>query len=286
MGEELDIKALSLHKGESGVYHFDFSLISKSIYRQFMTQLKFFAQSSIISLGFCADGIREQSKNKIFGSSKFVIPNDSIASQSRSYILNTVELLCFLLSKETRIRELYLSSIAFSDEQIIRIAEALPRSKIEKLSLMYIPLKQSGLDALLSKIDPNRLNQISLLNCSLNSSSTQCILDFINRKSSPLTGIKVFEVSSLEFTEEDRNLIYKALNPNSQPTESMSSKKYEQEIQKLRIENANLKRELLVLQSSIKAVPFDNDVYLVGHGAKEFADFLNKIEANINDLSQ
>jgi hypothetical protein len=285
-----------LANGEEGVYHFDMSQISAEFYEPLLRTLQHFAQRKIDSIGFSCDELARCEQRNLTGSAPFPVSVlNSIAMTKMNYTRNVVELMCHVLPRSSRIREVVFSNFNLS-KHLQRIVYGLSRStSLQAVNFNKVHLGTDGLQMLLNALDPNQIHTMSVMYCGLSQACTQLILDFIKRKDPRLVrggGISVFQVSSAEFPEADRRNIAEALSGmdlilgNAQRMREREIKQEVAELRALERENAELRGELRQLRESIDAVEYNQDVWIVGKGAEEFVRFIREIEGKIEGLER
>lgn len=294
------LKSLSVPSEENGRFIFDMSTIGTEYYEPLLKTLQKFSQKNVVSLGFTCDELKKAEKRAVTGQQ---IPQrvlQSIAKKKTHYVRNIVELLCHVLPKRTNLREIVLSSISLKSEFTVRLAEAFSQSdSLESIVFRSVNLMDSGLDAILTKISPNKLKTVTFYNCGLSPAATNKILAFLSKKIGT-EGLVEFNVSKTEFSDEDRRRIFDALGvdvpepiPVRKSPKKQSPKKKigglspeEVELERLREENANLKAQLKSLRDSIEAVQYSENVFVVGKGAEDFIKFLSTVESKIARLEE
>lgn len=302
------LRSLSGNSADPGRYHFDLSKINKQENRPFFNTLQKFAIKNIVSLGFsCEELKRAESKALAGGNIPLDVTNSIAVAHKKTYLKNIVTLIQYLLKEGriTNIHEIVLNALPLSQDQVQELAQSFSTSNLESIVFQSIALGDGGLTTLLSSLDPNKLKAVTFHKCNLSPAATNKILTFISRRTTE-QGIKEFNVSKTEFSLEDRNKIAEALKAQSQrsspqrsssPTRSSPRKSSpkkrqptlsaeEQELQRLREENAALREQLKNLRDSVDAVQYNENVFVVGKGAEEFIKFLNTVESKIAKLEE
>lgn len=304
------IQKLATHSDNPGVYHFDFSIISCEYYEPLFRSLKDFMRSNVVSIGFNCDELRRVEKNKLAGEMIPVTVLNSIAKKRKTNLVqNIIELVSHVLKRKTYIKEVVFSNLHMKPEQVSRAVIALGQCKtLESVVLKYVPLQDTGLNALLNELNPNQVKSITLYGCSLTALSTDRIVDFIGSRTGS-GGIESFNVSKIEFDSKSRTRIAEALgitlNEVSQhsrdirqsPPNQMSKtlpegisvkarNPQQEELERLRYENVALKEQLKSLRESIDAVQYSENVFIVGKNAEDFVRFLNSVESKISKLEE
>ncbi|EAY12716.1 hypothetical protein TVAG_117380 [Trichomonas vaginalis G3] len=306
------LRALSGNSQDPGRYHFDLSKINKQENRPFFNTLQKFAIKNIVSLGFSAEELKKAESKAVAGNALPPEVSNSIAvAHKKTYIKNIVTLIQYLLKEGriTNIHEIVLNALPLTQDQITELAISYSTSNLESIVFQNIPLGDGGLNTILAYLDPNRIKAVTFHRCNLSPAATSKILTFISKRTSD-QGIKEFNVSKVEFSQEDRNRIAEALKNQGQadaptndsqrkaspskssPRKSSPKKKQPtlspegQELQKLREENAALREQLKNLRDTVDAVQYNENVFVVGKGAEEFIKFLNTVESKIAKLEE
>lgn len=294
-----------LANGEGGIYHFDLSVIANEFYEPLLRTLQHFAQKKVDSLGFTCDELQRAEQRALAGHQMPVNVLNSIAKTKSHYIRNVVELVVHVLPRSTRIREITLSNLSIRKDQWLRIATAMGRStSLHNINLTRIQIGNDGLQALLTSLDPNQIETISISYCGLSDASLVDIIAFIEKKNDDIAkggGIRVFSVSKTEFNDDSRRQISEALGTYVATPKKPSPKKIAEkqkrsqqkafqrdkeieELKQLEQENLNLKQELLDLRQSVDAVQYNDDVFIVGKNAEHFIQFITEVESKIKAL--
>ncbi|KAK8881501.1 hypothetical protein M9Y10_004237 [Tritrichomonas musculus] len=337
-----------LGDGTGADYQFDFSKIPAEFYEPILRTLQHFAQKQIQSIGFNCDSMAKAEQMTLVSSSSVASTNkklpviiaNSIAKNKSHYISNIIELLCYVLPRSTRIKELTLSNMNIRRDYMQKLITALSKSKsLETINLVKIPIGNELMHLMMTTLDPNIIKSIKINYCGITSSSTSDIIQFIQKKQiNNLNGIQYFEITKTEIPEEDQILIQNALQQSSQqnnyinfniPSPNINSgspksqtlkndnnlnsgsqrlspisvlspinsnyassqkflkEKKNNEIAQIKAyenENAQLRKELAELRSSLNAVKYNDNVFIVGKGAEEFVNYISDIEAKIKNF--
>jgi hypothetical protein len=277
--------------GDGSVYHFDMSAISSEFYEPLLRTLQRFAQQKVDSLGFSCDELARAEERALTGKPIPVSVLNSIAKTKASFLRNLVELLCYVVSRSTRILEIVLSNLAFQRDHLTRVLTALSRStSLRIVHFARIRLGDEGVLILLRGLNPNQIETISLAGCGVSHASLGEILAFIGRKDPLLPksgGIRTIVVSMPSLSEPDQQAINDALGigtPSRETRKKIEADEIQREIAELanlEKENRELKITLTRLCQSVSAIEFKEDVFIVGKGAPEFAEFLAEIEKKV-----
>lgn len=300
MLSETVLRQISNNSGAS--FDFDFSYISSDLYESLFRTLQRYAVNNIESLGFNCD---EQAKYESLVVKGSPIPKkiaNSIARTKTNYIKNMVELICYIVPKSSKIRELNFSNILIPRTSFERLATAFEKSKsIKSINFSRVLLENDGLRIFLNHLDPNNLLTLSFVKCRLNDDVADSIIQFIMKKKSLSAGLKSFEVSPEEFSEFARQRIAEAVagafrsqkKQISQPqsdfySESEDDEKQSIERQKilsqLKSENRSLKDQIKALKEMMNAVKLGDSMFVVGQGAPDFVMYLNDVEQRLVNL--
>ncbi|OHS97418.1 hypothetical protein TRFO_09396 [Tritrichomonas foetus] len=205
-----------LGDGDGLNYQFDFSKIAAEFYEPLLRTLQHFAQKKVESIGFSCDSLAKSEQKLATGQTLPVIVLNSIAKNKSHYISNIIELLCHVLPRSTRIKEITLSNMNIRKEYLSRLFSSLSKSKsLEKINFTKIPIGDELLRIMLSNIDPNQIKSIKINFCGISQKSTENIISFIHKRQIPSVGIHTFQISKIEIPEDDQILIQNALNDTS-----------------------------------------------------------------------
>ena len=309
-----------LADGEDYNYQFDFSKISAEFYEPLLRTLQHFAQKKIISIGFSCDSLAKAQSLMVSGQTMPIFVANSIALKRTHYISNIIQLLCHIFPRSTRIKEVTLSNMNIRKDYLAKLFKHLPKSKsLEKIVFNKIQIGDELLNGLLNVLDPNQIKEIQINYCGISSASTNSIINFIQKRTNNQSGLKSFVISKTEIPENEQMLISNALNatqatpspsridkinipspkqspitPISTGRSSLSGLSPAQKEQKMKIElaqirayekeNEELKKELAELRKSLNAIPYNDNVFIVGKGAEEFVQFISEIESKIKYL--
>lgn len=305
MLSEAAIRQLS--KGEEGKYIFDFSTINSSNYEILFRSLQKFALKNIDTLGFTCD---ELAKFQSRSTDRAQFPTyvaESIARTKTHYVRNIIELLCHIIPKSPRIREVLFSNLAIRREHIERLSTAFAKSKVlSSIIFSHVKFEDEGVRVLLNGLDPNSIRSISIIKCGITGACTDDIIQFIKRRMEQTIGIQSFEVSPTEISDADRRKIRSALTgvPESPPSpkryapmqteeESEDSEDPEQaaedaerreKIEDLKTENKKIKDQIRALREMVNAIQCNDSIFVVGKGSAEFVMYLNQIEQRLVSL--
>jgi hypothetical protein len=216
---------------------------------------------------------------------------------------NVIALLSYVLPKSQRLLELVLSNLSFQRDHFDRLVAAISRSpSLRALYFCSIRIGADGLRALLGALDPSQIQAITLHNCQIGHESLNDILAFIGRRRETAAepgGIRRFQVSGPGLPHADEQQIVQALGIQSlvsphrkiekavrKRLEAIEQQREVSELEELERENAQLKAELARLRQSINAVQLKEDVFIVGKGAAEFAQFLSESEGKIQRFEE
>lgn len=302
MLSETILRQISRNSGAS--FNFDFSSIHSDLYESLFKTLQRYALNNIESLGCNCDEMAKYESAVVKGSPLPKKIRHSIAKTKANYIRNMIELLCYVIPKSKRIKEVHFSNILLPADQFERLAISFSKStSLQLIEFNRVLLENDGLKIFLNTLDPNHLTYLSFVRCGLNDDIADDIIQFIFRKESFDIGIKSFEVSPDEFSDSARQRIASAISAfksgqsfSSQITpqkDSLSSgiKINDQErterlenLQQLKDENRSLKNQIKALKEMVNAVQFGESLFVVGQGAPEFVMYLNDIEQRLVDL--
>ena len=146
---EIQFKMLSpevvrqLGDGTGAEYQFDFSKIPSEFYEPVLRTLQHFAQKKIESIGFNCDSLAKAEQLSLISTTQLnsaqnstpsnkklpVIIANSIAKKKSHYISNIIELLCYVLPRSTRIKELTLSNLNIRKDYMQKLIGCLSKSK-------------------------------------------------------------------------------------------------------------------------------------------------------------
>jgi hypothetical protein len=278
-----------LSKGNAGQYHFDFSTIHCDQYEVLFRTLQRFAVTEVDSLGFSCDELALCDRQN-----EALMPLNvqaSIARRKLHYIRNMVELLCYLIGKSTRLSDIQFSNLIIRREHIDRLSATFGRSKyLKSLSLTSVLIGDDGLRALLHGLNPNVIEIMSIIKCGITGLSTDAIINFINRRTDPKVGIRVFQVSPSEVSDAHRRRIIASLTgiqesvaPDAFEDDGPDVEQIERSarIDELRSDNKSLRDQIRALREMANAVRFNDSVFVVGKGAPDFVLYLNEIEQRL-----
>lgn len=289
-----DSSIRELANGKGSTYIFDLSNISMDFYEPLFKTLQKFIPKYVDSLGFTCDSLNQARRNANSGNSIPESITNSIAKNRRHYLLNTVELLIHVITRSTRLKSIKLSNLELQIEQIRRIAEAISKSvSLDTVIFNRLSIGDQGLKMLLSILDPNQIHSLSVLNCGLTQHSTSTLINFAKSRACGSGGISKIDLSVQEIPQNDIAKIQQALKTSirsspskgfgvNSPSRSTNEEKYEA----LKKENQQLKEELEALKRSVNIVPYNEKVFVIGKGAKQFVQFLNEIESKIKILEE
>lgn len=302
MLSESVLRQISNNSGAS--FDFDFSYISSEYYEPLFRTLQRYAVNNIDSLGFNCD---EQAKYESLVVKGSPLPKKiatSIARTKTNYIRNMIELICYVVPKSNRIRELKFSNILIPRESFERISSSFEKSKsLKSINFSRVLLENDGLQIILNHLDPNNLLTLSFVKCRLNDDVADSIIQFIMKKKSLSEGLKSFEVSPEEFSEFARQRIAEAVagafrnsqkRQISQPQSEFYSESEEDEKQsierqrtlsQLKAENRSLKDQIKALKEMMNAVKFGDSMFVVGQGAPDFVMYLNDVEQRLVNIN-
>lgn len=349
-----------LGDGTGTEYQFDFSKIPSEFYEPILRTLQHFAQKKIESIGFNCDSLAKAEQMSLVSSTQLnsaqdststnkklpVVISNSIAKNKSHYISNIIELLCYVLPRSTRIKELTLSNMNIRKDYMQKLILSLSKSKsLETINFVRIPIGNELMHLLMTTLDPNRIKSIKINFCGITSNCTTDIIQFIQKKqSNSLDGIQSIQLTKTEIPESDQILIQNALQKSSHqnnnyidfnnlspninsgspisqtagvnnnnnnfysesqklspisvfsPINSNMNYAYTQknfkerkanelaQIKAYENENAQLRKELSELRSSLNAVKYNDKVFIVGKGAEEFVNYISDIEAKIKNF--
>ena len=103
-----------LADGEGPVYRFDLSKISSKLYKPLFRSLQVFAINNIGSIGFSCDELKNAEQKVVVGRPFPVSVLNSIAKRKSSYIRNIVQLISYILPRNSKLHKIYLSNISFT----------------------------------------------------------------------------------------------------------------------------------------------------------------------------
>lgn len=289
-----------LSKNHNGTFMFDFSTINADQYEPLFRTLQRFCLKNVDSVGFSCDELAKFQGRTLEGNDLPPYVLSSIAKKKIHYIRNTVELLCYVVQKSTRLNEVQFSNLTLRTEHLQRLSTAFGKSKaLKSLVFSRVGMGDEGIRALLTSLDPNTLESITIVKCGITGACTEDILQFIARRREVGVGLKAFEVSQSEIVDADRRRIQAALtgiplSPSSRgPAPSGDSDSdgsfvgdRQERIAQLRAENKSLKEQIRALKEMVNAVKFGDSVFVVGKGAPEFVMYLNDVEQRLVTLDR
>ena len=289
-----------LSRNSNGNFTFDFSTISADQYEPLFRTLQRFCLKNVDSLGFSCDELAKYQGRPLEGNTLPPYVQSSIAKKKTHYVRNMVELLCYVVQKSTRLTEVQFSNLTLRMEHLQRLSTAFGKSKsLKAIVFSRVDMGDEGIRALLTGLDPNTLESITIVKCGITGACTEDILQFIARRREVGVGLNTFEVSQSEIVDADRRRIQAALTgiPLSPSTrgasfvsESDSDGSFvtdrKERITQLREENRSLKEQIRALKEMVNAVKFGDSVFVVGKGAPEFVMYLNDVEQRLVALDQ
>lgn len=357
-----------LANGTGAIYHFDFSKIPGDKYEPLLRTLTHFAKKKVESLGFSCDELFRAQQKSLSGQQMPIHVLNSIAKTKSHYSRNIIELLCQVIPRSTRIKEIVLSNLSIRREHLVRLIDAMSHSpSLESISLSRIQISDDLFISMLQKLDPNQIKSINISYCGITKNSTDNIINFINKKDERIAkngGISNFTISKSEIPEEGQRRIKEALGiddsknndtddaindyynrirdrshndiinsqynisnsqindnddsfansqgehlPKLQKSDQYSTtnkknqkkinikgkKTTEKEIQRkeetnrlkaLQKKNSDLIETLNHLRSSLHAIQYDEETYIIGNGAEQFIEFIHAVEAKIKTLEE
>lgn len=354
--------------GTGFTYHFDFSKISGDKYEPLLRTLQHFAKKQIESLGFSCDELYRAEQKSLAGQQIPVQVLNSIAKTKSHYVRNIVELLCLVLPRSNRIKEITLSNLNIKKDYLARIIAAMSHSpSLENINLKKIPIGDEIFRVLLQVLDPNQIKSINISFCAITNNCTDDIISFIHKKDQRITkngGITHFTISKTEIDENGQKRILEALGIEDQQSsnndeineyynrirsrgqnENISSltnvnednksddknlqtqvpsehlpklekpnqyisqnsnkekkqitlidkkikekviqrKEEDKQLKDLQKKNSELIQTLNQMRSSLHAVQYDEETYIIGKGAEQFIEFIHSLEAKIKMLEE
>lgn len=365
MLSEEEIRQLA--NGTGTIYHFDFSKISGDKYESLLRTLQHFAKKKVESIGFSCDELFKAQQKSLSGQQMPIYVINSIAKTKSHYVRNIVELLCLILPRSTRLKEVVLSNLNIKKDYLSRIIDAMSHSpSLENINLSRIQIGDNSFRLMLQNLDPNQIRSINISYCGITKNCVDDIISFIRKKDERITkngGISNFTISKSEIPEEDQKRIQEALgiddskdsstdtineyynrirnrsqndNINSQfnvnenqtidnenslensQTEhlpklqkinqkSTNNQKNQKQInvkrkkikakemqrneemdrlKDLQKKNSELIETLNQMRSSLHAVQYDNETFIIGKGAEQFIEFIHDVEAKIKALEE
>lgn len=293
-----------LANGDGAVYHFDLSKIASEFYEPLLRTLQHFAIRKIDSLGFTCDEMARSEQRAMAGKQVPVAVLNSIAKTKSHFMRNVVELICFVLPRSSRIAELTLSNLTIRKDYWERIVSAISHStSLESVNISKVRVGVEGIRLLMKELDPNQIRSVSINYCGAAEENTDDIINFIKRKDPGYAkngGIQMFQISRAEIPEDQQKRIQEALGireaspvkrtplkPISpRQTNRRSEEKELAEITALEKENEELRAELAKIRAEIKAVEYNEDVFIVGNDAEELVKFIAGMEDKIKELER
>lgn len=365
MLSEEEIRQLA--NGIGAIYHFDFSKISGDKYESLLRTLQHFAKKKVESIGFSCDELFKAQQKSLSGQQIPIYVINSIAKTKSHYVRNIVELLCLVLPRSTRLKEVVLSNLNIKKDYLARIIDAMSHSpSLESINLSRIQIGDNSFRLMLQNLDPNQIKSINISYCGITKNCVDDIINFIRKKDERITkngGISSFTISKSEIPEEDQKRIQETLgiddsknsstdtineyynrirnrsqneNINSQfninenqtidnenslensQTEhlpklqkinqiSSNNQKNQKQVnvkrkkikakemqrneemdrlKNLQKKNSELIETLNRMRSSLHAIQYDNETYIIGKGAEQFIEFIHDVEAKIKALEE
>ena len=291
-----------ISRNSKASFDFDFSSISSEFYEPLFRTLQRYSLKNIDSIGFNCDEMAKYDSLVVKGSHRPKTITSSIAKTKTNYIRNMVELLCYVIPKSTRIKEIRFSNILIQPEHFSRLAQAFAKStSLKSLSFTRVLLENDGLRIFLSYLDPNKLETLKFVKCRLSDEVADDIVNFISQKKNKLEGLRSFEVSPEEFSdfviqritafvngaENQTSFLPPASETEIDPDnemEELESIERQRVLNSLREENRNLKNQIKALKEMVNAVTFGESLFVVGQGAPDFVSYLNDVEQRLVDL--
>lgn len=213
MLSEEEIRQLA--NGTGSIYHFDFSKISGDKYKPLLCTLQHFAKKKVESIGFSCDELFKAQQRSLSGHQMPIYVLNSIAKTQSHYVRNIIELLCLVLPRSNRLKEIVLSNLNIKKESLSRLIEAMSHSpSLENINLSKMPIGDDVFNLMLQKLDPNQIKCIMATHCGITRNCVDSIISFIGRKDQQITkngGISQITLSKTEIPNEDQRRIQEAL---------------------------------------------------------------------------
>ncbi|OHT02485.1 hypothetical protein TRFO_30370 [Tritrichomonas foetus] len=301
MISETVLRQISKNVGAS--FDFDFSSISSELYEPLFRTLQRYALKNVDSIGFNCDEMAKYESIVVKG---YPIPKkvaNSIAKTKTNYIRNMVELLCYVVPKSTRIKELRFSNILISPAHFTRLSQAFGKStSLKSIIFNRVLLENDGLRIFLNGLDPNKIVSLAFIKCRLSDDASDDIINFISQKSvGPNVGLKSFEVSPTEFSDFVCQKIAAAVNGlngqlqqqisqipafeselySDNEADELESLERQRFLSQLKAENRSLKDQIKALKEMVNAVKCGESMFVVGQGAPDFVMYLNDVEQRL-----